>query len=194
MLIWMCALHCEAKPVIDFYHLEKANEKSAFDFYSNQEVICVVSGIGLQKMTEASNWAETRFRQKEKHYWINIGIAGNKYLATGTTVVASQITLVNQDISLPTAPPKNHIFIERTIISLTEEKTDYDETALFDMEAYAFMLNVIKFTTLEHIQIIKVISDNKDVPPDRNKKRISNLIANNMKAITQFAFQLQLEP
>ena len=46
MLIWVCALHCEAKPVIDYYRLSKSHDDNAFDLYQSDRMICVISGSG----------------------------------------------------------------------------------------------------------------------------------------------------
>ena len=46
MLIWVSALHCEAKPVIDFYRLKKSHEDNAFDLYRGDGMACIISGTG----------------------------------------------------------------------------------------------------------------------------------------------------
>ena len=56
MLIWNCALHCEAKPIIDYYRLKKDPAENAFDVYQDERIACVVSGIGGINMAAATAW------------------------------------------------------------------------------------------------------------------------------------------
>ncbi len=80
-----------------------------------------------------------------------------------------------------------HSFESKPIISITDEKTEYHEDFLFDMETHAFVKTVSTFSPLHLCQSIKVISDNSESPPTRNKAKISQLIADNMPQIHEFA-------
>lgn len=191
MLVWVCALHCEAKPVIDFYRLKKSPDKTNFDLYRNSDMGCIVSGIGRNNMTLAISWANTQFNQNSNLCWINLGIAGHQNLAIGTGVLISTASQEESSETIYTQTKIRHPFESKPVISLTREKTDYDEVALFDMETYTFLQTTSKFTSLELCQSIKVISDNRDTPPTRNKAEISQLIADNMNEISEFANLLQ---
>lgn len=76
MLIWVCALHCEAKPVIDFYRLKKSHEHSAFDVYRGDDMTCVISGVGKVASAAASAWIAAGYRDHTTLTWINLGVAG----------------------------------------------------------------------------------------------------------------------
>lgn len=193
MLIWMCALHCEAKPVIDFYRLKKSTAKQSFDLYSNSDMICIVSGPGANKMTEATHWAAKHCSNQTNLNWINLGIAGHKDLNLGSTILITKATQANNQGSITTSPPRQQLFEVAEIISQPAENTDYHDHALFDMETYDFLKTVTLYSAVEDCQCLKVISDNNQHPPDRNKARISALIADNMKTINQFVSDLQTE-
>ena len=60
MLIWVCAMHCEAKPVIDFYRLKKSHDDNAFDLYRGDKMACIISGIGKLASAAASAWIAAR--------------------------------------------------------------------------------------------------------------------------------------
>ena len=191
MLIWACALHCEAKPVIDFYRLKKSPEHIGFDLYQNDHMACVVSGLGDTNMAGACAWAAAHFNAQPVICWINLGTAGHKALPVGTTLLASKIDRADARATIYPVPLIKHPFQTRPVISRSTESTDYQDSALFDMEAHAFAQTSSRFSPLELCQSVKVISDNASVPPDRDKARVSRLIADNMPAIADFADALQ---
>ncbi len=55
------------------------------------------------------------------------------------------------------------------------------------MEAHAFLTMTLIFSPPYLCQSIKIISDNSESPPTRNKAKISQLIADNMQQISEFA-------
>lgn len=187
----MCALHCEAKPVIDFYKLKKSSNKNDFDVYKSKDIACIVSGMGADNMTRAVSWVNSQFNLNNNLCWINLGVAGQHSMATGTTVLISQARQHDNNESILKITGIKHDFESLPVISLSSEKTDYDEKALFDMEAYAFFQTTRKFCAEELCQSIKVISDNRVTPPTRDKAKISALIAQNMVSISVFALKLQ---
>ena len=76
MLIWVCALHCEAKPVIDFYRLKKSHDDTAFDLYRGDDMVCIISGTGKVASSAACAWLAARYADAASLAWINLGIAG----------------------------------------------------------------------------------------------------------------------
>ncbi len=191
MLIWMCALHCEAKPVIDFYRLKKSPTKTDFDLYSNNNISCIVSGMSADKMIRAIQWGNNLFQQHHKISWINLGIAGHKNLPVGTAVLIKQASLSDNTEILETQTEIKHHFESKPIISIIQENTDYKDDYLFDMESHAFFKITSTLSPSEQCQSIKIISDNSETAPPRSKEKISNLIAGNMKQISEFAQNLQ---
>ena len=192
MLIWSCALHCEAKPVIDYYRLQKDHAESAFDVYQNQHIACVVSGLGGINMAAATAWAAAHFNGSSPACWINLGIAGHKSLAIGELVVAGQITQADNPHSIYPVPLLKHRHPLKPVISHLHEQSHYADEALSDMEAYAFIHTASRFAPLELCQSLKIISDNAQSGPDRNKARISQLIHARIDEIAKFADQLNI--
>lgn len=190
MLIWMCALHCEAKPVIDFYRLKKIAECHAFDLYQGDDMACVVSGIGELNMAEACAWAASRFEQEEL-CWVNLGIAGHRTLPIGSLLLVTQVYQQDNTQAIYPVPLIKHEISTATLISQSSERLDYHETAAYDMEAYAFLHSCSRFTPLELCSCLKVISDNAETTPLRDKAHISQLIAQHMQSIAEYALRLQ---
>lgn len=190
MLIWVCALRCEAKPVIDFYRLKKSAGDKDFDLYRNGNISCVVSGIGEQNMEKAIAWAHELFSAEDQPCWINLGIAGHKSLAVGAAILVSRFKRQNSTADISAKHIIPHSFPLMPVTSLSREQTDYHENTLFDMEAYAFIQSTTRLSPIEQCHSIKVISDNQHTAPTRNKARVSQLIANNLPSITEFATRL----
>ena len=76
MLIWVCALHCEAKPVIDFYRLKKSHDGNAYDLYRGEDMVCIVSGPGKLASAAATAWIAAQEQSAGSLAWINLGVAG----------------------------------------------------------------------------------------------------------------------
>lgn len=189
MIIWMCALHCEAKPLIDFYRLKKSPLKGQYDLYHNKDIRCIVSGIGALKMAAATVWAAEHGQQQDKPCWINLGIAGHRNMAIGSAVLASRISSHKGSVIYRPHAVIGHDFPLSAVISVESEQPDYPDSAVCDMEAYAFMQTANRYSPLTNCHCIKVISDNSNSPAHRNKANISNLIAANIKSISHFACQ-----
>lgn len=190
MLIWMCALHCEAKPLIDFYRLKKTPDSVKFDLYQNENTSCIVSGIGALKMTAATIWAAQHNSLQGNSSWINLGVAGHKNLAIGSTVLARKISSHAASSSFYPITDVKHDFHSNELISFASQQSHYPESAACDMEAYAFMQTARLYSPLTGCHCIKVISDNSESPAHRDKARLSALIAANMKAISHFAHEM----
>lgn len=191
MLVWMCALHCEAKSVIDYYRLSKISGRHNFDIYQRGNTSCVVSGMGADNMAHAIHWTKRFLPQQDSIYWINLGIAGHKTFALGTAVLINRASSANDHNPLLVSCDFSHDFVTAPLISLSQPQTDYDEIAVFDLEAHTFFLTTHQFSTVNRCQSIKIISDNSETLPTRDKAWISQIIADNMSRITQFAEQLQ---
>ena len=80
MLIWVSALHCEAKPVIDFYRLKKSHDDNAFDLYRGDNMACIISGTGKVASSAACAWIAARYEDEASIAWINLGTAGAAHM------------------------------------------------------------------------------------------------------------------
>ncbi|MDJ0834711.1 MAG: hypothetical protein QNJ69_14390 [Gammaproteobacteria bacterium] len=189
MLICCCALHCEAKPLIDHYRLQKLHAEHPFDVYRQQNIAVVVSGIGALNMAAATAWAAAFF-EPARACWINLGVAGHQSLAVGELVVASQISQAGDNHSIYPVPlPKLRLAL-KPVISHAQPQSSYHDDALCDMEAYAFIHSASRFAPLELCHSLKIISDNAQHKPHRDKAAISQLIHARIDAIAGFAAQL----
>ncbi len=190
MLIWVCALHCEAKPIIDFYRLKKSHDDNAFDLYRGDNMACIISGIGKLASAAASAWVAARYQDSPSIAWINLGIAGAATYEPGTIFALNQIIDVDTDQRYYPAPGAGSELPGCACLTLSKPSENYREKELYDMEASGFMHSTLRFSSAELTQSIKIVSDNRQHKPEMDRPRISALIHRHIELIDQQACSL----
>lgn len=190
MLIWVCALHCEAKPVIDLYRLKKSHDDTAFDLYYADNMACVISGIGKVASATASAWVAARYQQQASLSWINLGTAGAASHEIGSPLLLNQIIDADNNNRYYPAPVSRPAMAGYACMTLSQPGVTYHPDYLYDMEASGFMYAALRFSTSELTQSIKIVSDNQWQCADKNRQRISDLIHQNITAIDKIAVYL----
>jgi len=190
MLIWITALHCEAKPIIDHYRLKKSQSHHAFDIYEKGQIVCIVSGIGKLACATAIAWIAALNHEARSIAWINVGTAGSASHDIGTALLINRISDESSQHFYP-APLLNSRFETAHCLTRNEPSTDYHPQQLYDMEASAFYHTATRFSGAELVQCVKVVSDNPAHQTGRNKARISDLIHQHIDQLAQLALDLQ---
>jgi len=191
MIYIVCALHCEAKPLIDNYKLS-LEQDAVFPVFSNEQIKVIVAGIG--KISTAAAMAYLYARNQELPYcaWLNVGIAGHKRLPLGSLVNVNKIS----DDSMNWYPVRqeNSKQLGVELITVDAPVECYESEALVDMEASAFMATALRFSPVELLQVLKVISDNEENHIDKiNKKQVQQLIEKNLGQIRETINWLQMQ-
>jgi adenosylhomocysteine nucleosidase len=190
MLIWVSALHCEAKPVIDFFRLKKSHDHHAFDIYQKDNMCCIVSGIGKQNAAAATAWVAALHQHSRSIAWINIGTAGSESSAIGSAWSINKITDIESGHCYYPVPLINSQLPTEHCQTHNLPDTQYNSKSLSDMEASAFFGTATRFSSAELVHSIKVVSDNSETPCSRNKNEVSQLIQQNIKPISEFSYGL----
>ena len=191
MLIWVAALHCEAKPIIDYYRLKKSPHHRAFDLYQNDSMQCVISGIGKTSSAAATAWIAALNHQQVSIGWINLGIAGAAEKIIGDIFRLNKITDNQHNRNHYPVPTFASGLPSTSCITLDQASNDYHADAIFDMEASGFFATATRFSTAELVHCIKIISDNRQRQTGFDKPAISKLIQDQLEVITDFAQKLQ---
>jgi len=123
---------------------------------------------------------------------LNIGVAGHKKIMVGQAILAHRI----QDAG------NGHLFYPQFVfeppcptaelLTLDKPSIDYDEK-MFDMEAAGFYATASRFSTIELIHVLKIISDNEEYPASKpDESFVEKLIGNQIKTIDHLLDKLQL--
>lgn len=190
MLIWVVALHCEAKPIIDFYRLKKSPHHRAFDLYQNDGMQCVISGIGKTLVAAATAWAAALNHQHVSVCWVNLGTAGAAEKAVGEIFWLNEIADKQSNRHYYPVPALTSRIQSIPCISLDQPSVNYDSEAIYDMEASAFFATATRFSNTALVHSLKIISDNRQHQTGYDKTAVSELIQNQLDIIDYFAQNL----
>ncbi len=190
-LRFFCALPCEAKPLIEHYSLKKSTSAHPFSIFTNGEVCLTVTGAGKIPMAAALAYTLALY-PAETPVLINLGIAGHAHQSRGKLFLADKITdrqHPGQCFYPQWLGTAAYEFLP--LITVDEPTENYDTLALFDMEASAFYQIALKFSTLELIHCLKIVSDNTQYSTAHiNAKQVSQWLYQNIKTITNIASEL----
>jgi nucleoside phosphorylase len=189
MLIWVAALHCEAKPVIDYYRLKKSHDDSAFDLYRGDDMLCIISGVGKIASAAACAWIAARYDHEASIAWINLGVAGSGQHAIGAAFSLNQVIDADSGQRHYPVSCTSSVLPGSACLTLSQPSEDYREDTLFDMEASGFMYSTLRFSSAELTQCIKIVSDNREHKTGKNRQQVSDLIHQNIETINQQAKQ-----
>jgi len=156
------ALHPEAKPLIEYYHLRKITHiDMPFTIYVNKEktIYLIISGIGKIKIATATTFLYMWTGSKSHSTFLNIGLAGSKQFALEEGVLIHKITeMSTHKNGYPFVTPIK-IKNQATLMTYDTPQKDYPMTGLMDMEGSAFFQTATHFVSVEQVQLFKVVSD-----------------------------------
>lgn len=193
MVHLICALNCEAEPLLAYYQLKQLAESGLFQTYSSPDagITLTVSGPGKINAAAATSYTHEYYHALKSDAWLNIGIAGHQSLDIGQAVLAHQII----DMSSETTWYPQIVFSTSCpgmpLKTLDRPSLIYEEH-LFDMEAAGFFSIASRVATSELVHVLKIISDNKYQPADKlDKVLVSELITNQIDIIENIINSLQ---
>lgn len=184
MLIWICALHCEAKPVIDYYRLRKVAGET-FDVYRGDDMLCVVSGIGKVASAAACAWIAASCGAVSAPAWINLGIAGAAEHDIGAAFLLNQVIDADSGKRYYPVPVASAQFPGSACLTRGSPDFEYREDFLSDMEASGFMQAALYFSTAELVQSVKIVSDNRRRQCAGNRQQVSDLVQGHIEQIAR---------
>lgn len=202
-VIIMVALSAEAQPIAASLGLRGSQRAQPFRSYHGDNCHLFVSGIGKLKTAAACGWAgavvaSLQDQPAARICWINAGICGHGSRPKGTLIRASSIEDERGDRRF--YPPdifSSELPADR-LVSVDEPQRVYARGTAYDMEANAFWMTASRFSSLELLTIIKVVSDgpNDDLDSlDRSAivklaERMAAPIQSTARALTELSAEL----
>ncbi len=163
--IVVCALPCEAKPLISALGLRKQAAFGNLRLYANETAALVESGVGIAAAASAVGFAAGHLKVSQPTAWLNVGVAGHQQHPPGTLLRALKVSaedgkafFCGDVIALPGLPV--HV---RTVVR--QERAFRDSDVAFDMEASGFCQAALRFSSVELVQCLKVVSDGPGSEP-----------------------------
>ena len=189
MLHLICALKCEARPLIECFNLVHHGREDIFNCYHNEdrEMSLTITGVGKINAAAGTMHAQSRFGIRETDAWLNVGIAGHGTMPLGTPLLANRINdIASGDIWYPQFVFRSP-FRSCGLKTVASPSCHYDED-MVDMEAAGFYASVVRSGTSELIHSLKIISDNElSHRHNISKKFITELLADKINIIELLA-------
>ncbi|MFH1852299.1 MAG: hypothetical protein ABIA75_08145 [Candidatus Neomarinimicrobiota bacterium] len=193
------ALLCEARPLIDYYHLKKDFSYTKFDVFRNDRITLIVSGIGRLKATIAATHILDRRPENQDTVILNLGIAGSTRLDYGI----GKAFLINKIIDTSTGRnyypdllyrhnlPEIQIATFDKVVIGQDAAGDY--SGLVDMEAAGFAAAALTFLGPHQIALLKIISDHLKVD-HLTADNVAELVRTELPTIDSLVATLQELP
>lgn len=160
-LHFIVALPAEAKPLVSHYRLKRRLGEDAFAIFESEGVGLTVSGSGKAAAAAAVGYTRALFGNHRDGAWLNVGIAGHGEAPLGTAWLAHKIS--DGDTGRRWYPAlcfRPHC-PSAEIRTVSQPETAYAADCLYDMEASAYIESAARFSTLELVHSLKVVSDNR---------------------------------
>ena len=177
------AFKMEAKPLIDYFKLQKQEDKN-FLIYQNDKIKLIVSGVG--KINSAIATTYILQNSTKDSIVFNIGLcAGQK---VGNIYLINEVVDYNTNIKKKLHIDFEHNFKTMTLTTFDVPVSSWHKT-LVDMEGIGFYLSASKFINTNKIFIIKIVSDNFKAK-FLKKSFINSLFLPHIKAIDNLIVSL----
>jgi nucleoside phosphorylase len=185
---WVMALKSEANPIINALNLKRVPGHLPFQVYKEEEEghWLVISGIGAINSAAACSFLFEKSKADSLSIWVNLGIAGSKNFDIGDLVLIDKVSSSFLGKSqYPRIAPNLESQPKSELLTVQIAEINYETDAVYDMEGFAFFLIANKFTTLELILVLKVISDGPGTDLEKiDKNKVSELIESKITTIS----------
>ncbi|VAW83961.1 hypothetical protein MNBD_GAMMA16-1781 [hydrothermal vent metagenome] len=183
MIYIVCALQCEAKPIVEKYKLSLIPDKP-FRIFQGKEMRVLVSGIGKIATATAMAYLYALDGEQKNATWLNMGVAGHQSLESGSLFNINKVTEDTTGVNWYPARFPSLAMSSHHVLTVETASEDYPSDALYDMEASAFMLTALRFSPVDLVQLLKIVSDNLENPAMTiNKVFVEKLIYRNIDQI-----------
>lgn len=164
MLYIFTALHWEAVPFIEHYHLELRTSSSPFAVYTGDEVQLTVTGQGKLKMAAAVAARLARGHdQLNRSIAVNIGTCGSAKADDAGKLYSAKRVIDNGSSSAHMLPAGSGTITGRTLetfdMPVTSSEMLSSRKHLADMEASGFVEAACCFFAPDKVVVLKVVSD-----------------------------------
>jgi len=160
------ALPAEAKPVISRFGLTRVQPDLGFPFsfplYRRERIALVVTGPGKSAAAAGTDFLATSGNCPQAAIWVNFGVAGHAEQQIGEVLLARSITDAGSGHIRHPILPRDRPCPADDLLTLDRADPDYRHKGLADMEASGFFPTACRHADAELVQVLKVVSDNRE--------------------------------
>ena len=160
MIRYVVALAPEADALVRRYRMQPC--EGAFRWFRSDEAALVIAGIGKLAAAAATSYLHTKTEEEPFGVWLNFGTAGHRERPRGDILLAHTVTDAASGERFHPTRLDGPDLAALEVRSVDRPEIDFDSDAAYDMEAYGFVAAALRFSTMELVQSIKVVSDNRE--------------------------------
>jgi len=165
-MILVTALQSETRPLVEHFDLDGRQAEGPFQRYGSDGLELIRCGPGKTAAAAAVAYLAGRLDGPGPRFWLNVGVAGHGDRPTGDVVLAGEVVdgeTGERWYPQPVFPVEPELETVRTVP--TPERT-FEHPDAYDMEAAGFYDAALRFSTVERVHVLKIISDGPDQSPD----------------------------
>ena len=196
-LFVVAALPSEARPLVNHWGLKRLSSGGPYPVYQSAcgARSLIVSGVGKVAAAAAVGYLAGHIGAKRSDAWLNVGIAGSGEHGLGTLVVGHKVVDVGAAKSWYPSQlfqgPRLRRYLSAVIRTFEEEVTDYPGDGVVEMEAAGFVGAAMRHSSVELVQVVKVVSDTPEEPASGiTPEGVSALITDKLEEITALGTEL----
>jgi len=156
------ALPAEAKPIAARLGLERAEPDQGYPIYRRGPIALAVTGSGKVNSAAATAMLGTLGGPGSRAIWVNLGIAGHAERNVGEVLLASSVRDGGSGRQWRPTLPRIPSCPSDALLTLDRPDLVYEHEGMVDMEASGFFPVACRFSSADLVQVLKVISDNRE--------------------------------
>ena len=156
------ALPAEAKPIAARFRLKRAQPDQGYPIYRRGPVALAVTGPGKVDSAAATAMLGALGGQGTRAIWVNLGIAGHAERSVGEVLLASSVRDGGSGRLWRPILPRATSCPSDALLTLDRPDLVYEHEGMVDMEASGFFPVACRFSDHALVQVLKVISDNRE--------------------------------
>ncbi len=160
------ALQSEAQPLVDYFDLTGAQPDAPFQIYESEDLRLIISGPGKVAAASAVAYLAGSKQVPHPELWLNIGVAGHAERPVGEAILAGEvIDEATKEKWYPQPVFDLELDLE-TVRTVSRPVRTFTTDDAYDMEAAGFYDVALRFSTVERVHVMKVVSDGRSRSPD----------------------------
>lgn len=192
LINFIVALPSEAQPLIKYFKLSPCTQAFGVKLYSRDCFRLVVSGVGKTAAAAAVGYLAGAAQTDTHHIWLNVGIAGHPNLPKGSVGIAHRITDQATGATYYPSIAFRAPCASYALVCHDAPTATYAGAAMCDMESSGFFATASRFSSVEFIHSVKIVSDNSASDIEAlNRASISAMIETHLTLIEAMATLLK---